>query len=266
MPGLVAAIITHLPNRKGYHAQRFEVIQECFKSLRENAGVELPLYVWDNGSDKQFRNWLLRELKPDYLTLSPNIGKGSARTAIMRSFPLETVVCFSDEDIYFYPGWLNAQLELLRGFPNVGAVSGCPIRTQFRWGNKATLKWAGENAVLRTGHFIPSEWEHDFCISIGRDWAAHCQSTAGEQDYLIEYNGLKAYATAHHMQFIGLAGKLGSIGSWSGSAMRDDQTFDVAIDLLGLLRLTTTERYTRHIGNVLEPMEQDNAYLRLPLP
>jgi hypothetical protein len=247
-PEIVAAVITHLPNRKGYHAQRFEVIQASLESL----GRDIPLYAWDNGSDAKFREWLVKDLRPEYLTLTPNIGKASARTAILRTFPSNTIVCMSDDDILFTPGWLETQLEILRGFPNVGAVSGCPVRTQARWGIVSTLNWAKENAILKYDRFIPDEYEYDFCRSIGRDYTQHMSETAGEKDYLIEYNGLKAYAMAHHMQFIGYAGKLSVLGLWTRNAMRAEQSFDVAIDRLGLLRLTTIERYTRHIGNILE--------------
>jgi glycosyltransferase involved in cell wall biosynthesis len=249
-PSVIAAVITHLPNRKGYHAQRFEVIQYCLESLRNTA--QIPLYIWDNGSDDKFRTWLVKEAKPDYLTLSPNIGKATARTAILRTFPPRTVICYSDDDIEYLPGWLDAQLELLNGFPNVGVVSGCPIRTQFRWGNQATLKWANDFAILKSGRWIPNEWELDFCRSIGRDYTQHMNDSADEVDYKVFYQGLSAYCTAHHMQFIGYAEHLGKIGLWTDRAMRVDQSFDVAIDRMGLLRLTTIERYTRHIGNVLE--------------
>lgn len=252
LPNIVAAVITHLPNREGYHAQRFDVIRACFASLQKS---ELPLYVWDNGSDADFRDWLTGSLQPDWLMLSPNIGKASARTAILRSFPSRTVICMSDDDIFYSPGWLEAHLELLNGFPNVGTVSGCPIRTQFRWGNTKTLDWARRNATLSVGQFIPDEYEYDFCISIGRNYAHHMEDTAKDVDYLIEYNGLKAYATAHHMQFVGYAGRLGKIGLWPERAMRAEQTFDVAIDELGLLRLTTVDRYTQHMGNVLDKVE-----------
>ena len=251
-PPIVAAVITHLPNREGYHAQRFEVIDACLRSMILHATRDVPLYIWDNGSDAEFRDWLVKKLQPDYLTLSPNIGKASARTAILRTFPSKTVICLSDDDIFFHMGWLDASLELLEGFPNVGVVSGCPIRTQFRWGNRSTMNWARQNAKLTSGRFIPDEWEFDFCKSIGRDYAYHVEDTAKEKDYLIEYNGLKAYATGHHMQFVCYAGRLSGIGLWPDRAMRAEQTFDTAIDGLGLLRLTTVERYTQHMGNVLE--------------
>jgi hypothetical protein len=250
-PEIVAAVITHLPDRKGYHAQRYEVIQASLTSLRHNAGRDLPIYVWDNGSDPYFRDWLEVEFRPRYLTLSPNIGKASARTAILRTFPPQTVICLSDDDICFEQNWLQPQLDLLQGFPNVGAVSGCPIRTQMRWGNKSTLAWAEKHATLKVGRFISDTWDRDFCDSIGRDYQHHLETSAQDQDYLIEYNGLQAYAAAHHMQFIGLAGRLEGIGLWTQKAMRVEQAFDVAMDYMGLLRLTTTERLTWHFGNVL---------------
>ncbi len=253
MPPVVAAVITHLPNRTGYHAQRFEVIRTCLESMREHAGRNLPFYVWDNGSDEAFRDWLQVELKPDWLTLSPNVGKSSARTAIIRTFPPETVVCMSDDDMYYYPNWLAPQIELLEGFPNVGAVSGYPVRTQHRWGNKTTIEWATANARVSYGRFIPDKWEQDFCDSVGRKWKDHQIMTAKDRDVLIEYKGLKAYGTAHHCQFIAYAGRIEFIVEWSDMYIPDEKMFDRAIDEQGLLRLTTTERLARHIGNVIHP-------------
>ena len=252
LPGIIAAIITHLPNREGYHAQRFDVINRCIESLTANAERDLPLYIWDNGSDPEFRHYLAKDIKPDYLMLSPNIGKASARTAILRTWPPDTVICFSDDDILYNPDWLNPQLDLLYTFPDVGAVSGCPIRAQSRFSISSTLDWAQRNAEIDIGHHIPEEWEQEFCRSIGRDYQYHRGDTASDRDYLIRYKGMKAYAMAHHMQFICLAGRLSSLEYWPRQAMRAERSFDKSIDDLGLLRLTTTERHTQHIGNIME--------------
>jgi hypothetical protein len=253
MPSIVACAITHLPNLKGYHQDRLEIVQTCLTTMRSHAGREIPIYVWDNGSGPELRRWLLDEYKPEYLTLSPNIGKASARSSIVRSMPPKTIVCISDDDMYFYPDWLAPQLELLEKFPNVGVVSGYPVRTQFRWGNKSTLKWAQDNARLIAGRFIPDEWDRDFCTSIGRNYDWHKNYTATDRDYLIEYEGMRAYATAHHCQFIAYAGRIDYIVQWDSEALSDERKFDRAIDDDMLLRLTTTERLVRHIGNVLEP-------------
>ena len=73
-----------------------------------------------------------------------------------------------------------------------------------------------------------------------------------EYDFIIDYKGLSAYATAHHCQFVGYAGRLAELAQWSIKAMPNEKTWDKAIDEAGLLRLTTIDRVTRHIGNILD--------------
>ena len=254
MPPVVAAVITHLPNLIGYHVDRLEVVQTCLTTMRENAGTYVPVYVWDNGSGIELRDWLINDYRPEFLMLSPNVGKSSARSAILRLFPPETIVGISDDDMYFYPDWLGRHIELLEGFPNVGAVSGWPVRTAFNWGIETTFEWAKKNAdEFKMGRFISNEEDRDYCNSIGRDYEWHRDVHSRDNfDFIIEYKGLQAYATAHHCQFIGYAGRLAKLAQWSAKAMPNEKPFDVAIDKAGLLRLTTVDRLTRHIGNVLD--------------
>lgn len=254
-PEVVACVITHLPNRNGYHSSRDEVIVDSIRSMRDNTGLTVPLLIWDNGSDWVFSEHLDDHFCPDYMIKSPNIGKASARTAITRMFPPSTILAVSDDDIYYEPNWLEPQLDLLRNFPNVGVVSGCPVRTQFRFGSEFTKAWARENAVLEVGRFIPDEYEYDFCRSIGRDFIGHMNETMEEQDYRVTYNGRQAYCTSHHMQLVGYAGTLASLPIWTDKAMHMERTFEAMLDQAGLLRLTTIKRYARHIGNVPETFE-----------
>ncbi len=253
MPEIIGCVITHLPDQVGYHKHRFEIIRLCLNSMRQNANRDLLIYVWDNASCWELRDWLIREYRPEFLTFSPNIGKASARSSLIRAFPTKTIVCISDDDIYYYPNWLQPQLDLLNGFPNVGQVSGYPVRTQFRWGTKSTFEWAKKNAKITIGKLIPPEWDLDWCKSIGRDYAWQLKYTEKDQDILIEYQELQAYATSHHCQFITIAGRLEYIVQWDGEAISDEKRFDSAIDQEGYLRLTTTQRLVRHIGNVIEP-------------
>lgn len=92
---------------------------------------------------------------------------------IAQMLPPETILGYSDDDMLFSNNWLAPQIELLKGFPNVACVSGYPVRTSFRWGNDNTKAWARAEARLTAGRFIPNEWERDFCVSIGRDYAEH---------------------------------------------------------------------------------------------
>ena len=248
----IASSIVHLPNFEGYHEQRFEVVKTSLTTMRENAGLDCKILIWDNGSCQEFRDWLLNEYKPDYVVLSNNVGLSNARAGLIRMLPPDVILGVADDDMYYYPDWFKAQVELMNYFPNVGQVSGYPVRTQMRWGNRRTLEWARKVAVVEEGSFIPSEWDRDYCTSIGRDYEWHKKYTENDMDKRITYRGVQAYAFAHHCQFICKVKLLANLMNFTTEAMSDDKPFDWAVDTTGMLRLTTINRYTRHIGNVLD--------------
>ena len=248
----IASSIVHLPNFKGYHEQRFEVVKTSLTTMRENAGLDCDILIWDNGSCQEFRDWLLDEYKPDGVVLGPNVGLTSGRAGLLRIVPPETIIGLADDDMYYYPNWFKASVDLMRSYPNVGQVSGWPVRTQMRWGNNFTIKWARKYAVYEEGKFIPEQWDRDFCTSIGREWDFHVHYTKNDMDKRITYQGKQAYAVAHHCQFVCKAGNLVDILRQNKEAMSDDKVLDNAVDGAGFLRLTTVERYVRHIGNVLD--------------
>jgi hypothetical protein len=61
-----------------------------------------------------------------------------------------------------------------------------------------------------------------------------------------------AYATGHHAQWIGKAGLVAPLLSYTKEAMADERPFEKALDEEGLLRLTTFQRTSQHIGNKLD--------------
>jgi hypothetical protein len=166
-------------------------------------------------------------------------------------FPPDTVIAITDDDMLFYPDWLYKQLAILGAFPCVGTVSGYPVRTQFRFAGAFTKLWAEQYAELEYGRFIPDQWEQDFAASIGRDWDEHKRKTAHDFDARITYRGRQVYATSHHCQFVAYAW-LESYMEFSDQALADERIFERAVDAGGMLRLCTTERLARHIGNVPE--------------
>jgi len=248
----IASSVTHLPNFEGYHQERFEVVKTSLTTMRENAGLDCQILIWDNGSCQEFRDWLLNEYKPDYVVLSNNVGLSNARAGLIRMLPPDVILGVADDDMYYYPDWFKAQVELMNYFPNVGQVSGYPVRTQMRWGNKRTLEWARKVAIVEEGSFIPAEWDRDYCTSIGRDYEWHKKQTENDWDYRITYRGVQAYAFAHHCQFICKVKLLANLMRFTTEAMSDDKPFDWAVDNTGMLRLTTINRYTRHMGNVMD--------------
>lgn len=252
LENVVFHVVTHLPNQEGYHEKRLEVVKTCLTSMIENAGVKHSLIISDSGSVPELTEWIEKEIKPTILIKPRNFGKGMHKKFVTRMLPPNTVLCYSDDDIFFYPNWFAPQYELLKLFPNVASVTGYPVRTSFRWGNVNTKKWALENAELKAGRFIPEKYEKDFCTSIGREWITHEHGTKKDMDWMISYKGRKAYATSHHCQHIGYSGVIDkALPDFDDNAMGSETGFDIELDKLGL-RLATTKRLTRHIGNILD--------------
>jgi len=251
---VVLAVITHLPDLKDYHKDRLNVVKCCLETMRANAGADnFQVLVWDNGSCDKLTHWLKRSYQPDFLITGPNLGKTTARTSILRMLPDKTIVGVSDDDMFYYPDWLKAHLEVMTVYPNVGTVSGWPVRTQHRFHNGFTITWAKRAAKLEYGHFISKQEDLDFCTSIGRDYGYQVKTTTKDMDAKITFRGVEVYGTGHHCQFLGRAGTLAPLDEFSTEAMRSERYFENKVDQAGLLRLTTYKRYTRHIGNVLDP-------------
>lgn len=249
---VVFLVAVHLPGLyTAYHKNRLEVIQTCLTSMTQNANTEYSLIVWDNGSIPEVRVWIEDMIRPDIYVTSKNVGKSAARKAMLNMISPDSIACYSDDDIYYYPDWFIPQKELLEHFPNVACVSGYAVRTSFRWGNENTKRWAKKNALLEMGKLIPKQHEDDFALSVGRTPDFQADYTKMDFDYRITYKNKQAYATSHHCQVIGYARTLARATQIDYDAMGDEKVFDIALDKLGL-RLATINRLARHIGNVLD--------------
>jgi hypothetical protein len=253
---VVVLVITHLPEMESdYHRGRFNVLKRSVTSMIENIGVkDCDFIVWDNGSCQQVRDWLDGQFCKRFL--SCNIGKTNALKSVMRMLPEGTILAYGDDDIEYFPNWLAPQIEILETYPNVGTVTGWPVRLMGAWGELGTLTWANRCAEFETGKFIPSEWDRDYCSSIGRDYEDYKTHVWGIQDSRITYKSVQAYAMSQHAQFVCYPERVEKLIPWTDQAMPNEIAFDRAVDHAGLLRLATVERYTRHLGNVLESTPQ----------
>jgi glycosyl transferase family 2 len=252
---VVVAVITHLPDTTSeYHKHRLDVIHRSLATLRGNIGdVNYSLIIWDNGSCSDLGYYLAGEASHcAALIMSDNIGKTNALKSIMRMLPPDTILAYGDDDIEYFPNWLAPQIQILETYPKVGTVTGWPVRLMSTWGEIGTLTWANQHAQVETGKFVPSEWDRDYCESIGRDYESYKTQVWGIQDSRITYKGVQAYATSQHCQFVCYPERIEPLIPWTDKAMADEIAFDRAVDGKGLLRLATVERYTRHLGNVLE--------------
>jgi hypothetical protein len=193
-----------------------------------------------------------------FLMLSrENIGKIGAFELIFPAAPGE-IIAYSDDDILFYPGWLEAQLRLLETFPRAGMVSGLPVRNGSRYAIEAHLRLLEQRPpglTIERRRVIPDEWEADWALSTGRDPQASREALKDHHELLLCKDGVQAVGAANHFQFIAPKSVLLEAlpKDWSGRLMGQMIELDETLDAAGYLRLSTVERYTRHIGNVIPP-------------
>jgi glycosyltransferase involved in cell wall biosynthesis len=263
---VTVAVLVYLPYLQGYWEHRLDVLRLSLASLIHHTTAPYDLLVFDNGSCAEAKQFL-RELQEQgairyLISAHENIGKAGALKIIFAAAPGE-VVAYSDDDIFFYPGWLEAHLQLLDTYPSVGMVSGCAVRTLFDHGTKSNLRLAETNAEvsLTRGKRIPLEWETEWAESYGRDVAEHRRALETMEDLSLEYRGLEAFAIANHNQFVTPKTVIlrALPEAWSGRLMGEMNELDNAVDGLGFLRLSTIERTTKHIGNLVSPTMADEA-------
>lgn len=261
------AVLTYVPSPDGYFKHRFEMIKLILAALHANTEIEHDLMVFDNGSYPEVIDHLIelkQQNKIDYLYLSRrNIGNFGALRRIFSSAPGE-VVAYLDDDVFVYPGWLREQLLILDHYPNVGMVSGVPVRNAARHAYSSLEKWLENPPAglkVNRGRFIPDEWEYDWAVSTGRSPEEFLEATKEREDNLLDYNGVKAIGSANHFQFVGYKDVLlkGLPKDWDQRLMGDMLEFDERLDQLGYLRLSTPELYVRHIGNTINEEMQKEA-------
>jgi glycosyltransferase involved in cell wall biosynthesis len=255
---ITLAMLTYLPNQAGYFAERLAVTKLSLQSLIAHTPPPFDLLVFDNGSCPELVSYLcgLRdEGLINYLLLSSmNIGKVGALHEIFRAAPGE-IVAYTDDDVFFLPGWLQAHLDILDGYPSVGLVTGFYIRSHLRYATRAIEAFAQHADVqVSRGLLISRELEQHYIDNMGRTWESYQEEVDGLEDILLTYQGVNALASAGHHQFVAHRHlMLEALPAWDRNLMGKMIELEENIDQMGYLRLSTPEPVTRLLGNVISP-------------
>jgi glycosyltransferase involved in cell wall biosynthesis len=254
---VTAAVLTHLPHEAGFFEHRFAVTRLCLESLIAHSGEAVDIMVFDNGSCPALVSYLAQlrdQEKIDFLILSrQNVGKIAALQMIFKAAPGE-YIAYTDDDVYFLPGWLDAHLEIFETYPQTGLVTGFYIRSHMVYGLKSTLRFAENSDVeMQRGYLIPKEDEQHYIDNMGRTWESYEEETRGLEDVLLNYRGVKALVSSGHHQFLApkdlireaLPAKFGD--QLMGKMVELEET----VDRMGYLRLSTPRPVTRLLGNVI---------------
>lgn len=252
-------MLTYIPNDIGYFEKRFEVLRISLESYIQNTTIPHDLIVFDNNSNADVVNYLkdMRDKdKIDYLILSSrNIGKMGALQIAFRAAPGE-IIAYTDDDVFFLPGWLEHHLEVLETYPKVGMVTGLYIRPHMKEGIGSVMRFAeGDNVDVRRGDLVSKDLQLHYTENTGRTWEQYQKETEGLEDMVLTYKGVTALASSGHYQFVTRKEVIlrALPGVWQSQLMGKMRELDLQVDLMGYLRLCTHPATIRLLGNVIDP-------------
>ena len=169
---VTVAVLPHLPHQTGYFESRLDVTRMTIESILANTGMPFDLWVFDNGSCAPVVDYL-RGLRDEgritqLILSSKNIGKPAALQTIFKACQSE-IIAYTDDDVFFLPGWLEEHVRIIDTYPNVGAVTGFYIRERMKNGIDSTLAFLDQPGVAtERGLLMPAIWEEEYRVNSGR--------------------------------------------------------------------------------------------------
>lgn len=269
-------IPVYIPNQEGYFKDSLVILKYCLESLFRTSHSKTYFTVVNNGSCKEIISYL-NELQDkgqiQELIHTTNIGKLNAilKGLTGQNFQLITI---ADSDVLFLNDWQKATYEVFKAFPKTGAVSPVP--------NSRGLKYYTSNVIfdclfsdkLKFTEVKNPQAMIKFAESIGNENFFNeinlkRNLTIGTDKSTAVVGAGHFVATYRKEVFDNLNQKHSSYGMGGDS---EESILDKPVAENGFWRLSTSDNYAFHLGNVTEDWMKDvvqnlpDKAIEIPLP
>jgi len=275
MKTLSITTLVHIPETSGYWEESLKVLDLCISSIHEHTGKEFDLYVFDNGSCSEVKEYLLNQQKIGRIQFLTFSQENVRKTGGLKSLLLQAegdFVAYLDSDAYVLPGWLDKSVEILKTFNDVGQVTAIPLARNKIDMNPELLKVEGCSniSISKGNNKIPEEFVKAHAKSIGVDYKVYCKDRLNNrEDILIEKNKISAIMGSVDFQFTTTKTVINNIYQ-SDIDIPDLRGDDIYIPIWeykmqnsGYLMLSTNEYLVHHIGNKIPDFSKELPWLDL---
>ena len=266
--------VVHIPELSGFWKDALSVLEKNINSLCANTSKPFDFMVLDNGSCKDVKNYLYDCYncnKIQYLTFSRyNMRKIGAMNYLFSVAPGE-IISFTDSDVYFEKGWLDATLDIMDTYPKAGMVSAIPTIDKSIDHYDSTLKGIIENKeiIIKSGNsLIPDNYIEAHRLSLGKSVENYMENIKDRIDTKITLNGINAYVCAQDFQFTTrkeIIAKVLPLVVTDKNIYYDpiySPVFESKLDKLGFWRLSTEKYLIHHMGNSLKNLQPELDLIR----
>lgn len=248
----------YIPNLEGYYQDALEILRLCLESLRLTTKGKAGVTLISNNSIPEVERRLQAyadEGWVDQLVINrKNWGRVDSMMAVAR-MSFEDCITFTDADVLFTHGWLEATENIFRTFPECGFASTTPNPTFTYYCTSATILGGLARRELSFEKIVPDEDLDRFAHSVGNE--DFFVPRHRESQMIVRRNNVTACVGCGHfvctIRKAVVAGipKHPSLKKYQGKASLG--WMDSPPDKMGFWRLSTTRAYTYHLGNVTEP-------------
>ena len=275
LKNLTIGSIVHIPDTKGFWKDSLKILDICISSIYQNTSQDFDLHIFDNGSCDEVKEYLIEKNKKgviQHLSFSDkNLKKTGALNKLLRQSDGD-YFAYLDSDALMLPGWLEASLNVINNFENVGQVTCIPIARCFDNPQDIinSLKKFQNIECSSSSDFIPEEFVKAHAISVGMDYEKYkANRLSGREDIKITKNDVTAYYGSVDFQFLTSRKVIESVLPLPTvyNGLRGDDIYkpiwESELAKKGFIMLSTEDYLVHHIGNTIPNLNDELPWLEL---